>query len=420
MSIVQIVMDHRDTPAQTAQDLKDRYASKRTAVTQAITGLLPKNRRFSDWRFDGRKVRYSKLDANGQPARTRMTLAIKGKPHQNTQEFHDRVVEALEKLGWEPAVDHGHGHKAQPVKTEDDQVDQTTPELAAPIDQGPATPVAPPQEIEAPEIKVQDDPAVQIRDLRVGDRDQYYGHIFDRSDQIDLLLGTIRAFVESDGHCRYHAVLSGQPGCGKTEMLLSTVRAIGPDHCLVLDGPSTTKAGAELLLTSLERIPPVLVIEEIEKMNQHHLQWLLGVLDERAEIRRTNARDGHVQRDVKVLCLASVNDRAAFKSRLHGALASRFSHEIYFPRANVETLTKIALREIQVAGGNPAWAQPAVLYCVHVEGTWDPRRVRSVALSGRDDLLTGQYQRALAANLAAIRQAERDERQAREARGGRP
>lgn len=411
---IMLEFERVDTEEQRALDQATKFQKTRMAVSSAIRPLKQARKKPFAWSLDGRLVQFEVQEPNGVPASTLMILPVDVEETADSAGLVAQIIEAVGPGGWAP-------RGAATVSTKPDAPAKRTLAVVpdAP-DEAVSTAKADQVQLQtAQETPAQEAAPVKIRDLIMGDRAQHYGHIYDRDVQIDLLHGTIRAFLESDGRCRYHTVLSGLPGCGKTEILLSTIRAIGAEHCLVMDGPSTTKAGAELLLTSLDRIPPVLVVEEIEKMPTHQMQWLLQVLDERSEVRRTNARDGHVQRDVKFLCLASVNDRHTFLTKLHGALASRFAHEIYCPRPDIETLTKIALREIQAADGNPAWAQPAVLYCVHTEHTYDPRRIRSVALSGRDGLLDGSYQRALSINLASIRQADQADRTARSARGGR-
>lgn len=224
----------------------------------------------------------------------------------------------------------------------------------------------------------------------------HFAHIYNRDAQIRLVMDSLQAATESGFATRNHCLLWGLPACGKTEILLAFERMIGSDNILKLDATMTTKAGAENLILQLEHIPPVLIIEEAEKCNPVNLPWLLGILDQRGELIKTNARVGSIRREAHCLCLATVNNLEEFKGIMAGALASRFAHKIYCPRPNREILEMILAREVKRMNGNPAWIKPALDYVMDVEETNDPRRAISI-LDGRDRLLDGGYQRDLLA-----------------------
>jgi len=172
---------------------------------------------------------------------------------------------------------------------------------------------------------------------------------------------------------------------------------LGADAVLQFDATSTTEAGARRELRQLANIPPILVCEEIEKTDERSLRWLLGVLDTRGEIRGVNYRDASFQRDVKLLCLATVNDIKRFNEVMSGALSSRFANKIRCPQPSREVMERILQREVQKINGNPAWIKPALDYCLDIEKTNDPRRAIAVALCGQEKLLTGEYQQWLEA-----------------------
>lgn len=222
----------------------------------------------------------------------------------------------------------------------------------------------------------------------------HFSRIYNRDAQIRLVRDSLQAAIDSDFQTRNHCLLWGLPACGKTSILLAFEQMIGSDNIIKLDATMTTKAGAENLILQLERIPPVLIIEEAEKCNPMNLPWLLGILDQRGELIKTNARVGSVRREAHCLCLATVNNLTEFKGIMAGALASRFAHKIYCPRPNREILERILAREVERMNGNPAWIQPALDYVLTVEKTDDPRRAISI-LDGRDRLLDGSYQRDL-------------------------
>lgn len=224
------------------------------------------------------------------------------------------------------------------------------------------------------------------------DRADFFSHIYERDAQIEVVHSALRAFVDSSYTNRFHCVLHGAPACGKTEILRSFSKMLGADAVLELDATSTTKAGAERILLESAELPPVMICEEIEKTDEASLRWLLGILDHRGEIRKVTHGGGLRSRNVKMLCLATVNDMGLFRRVMDGALASRFSHKIHCPRPSKDVLRKILAREIAKVNGRFEWIDPAIDYCVDVEGTNDPRRVSTVCLSGRDALLSGEYQ----------------------------
>jgi len=225
----------------------------------------------------------------------------------------------------------------------------------------------------------------------------HFEHIFDREAQIVRILSSLEAAQESDWNSRYHCVLYGPPGCGKTEILRAIAKMLGEEGSayMMMDATSTTQAGALRLLMDSPFIPPVLIVEEIEKAEDKSLRWLLGLLDTRGEIRKTNFRVGNQARNVKMLCLATVNDITLFQRVMSGALASRFAHKIYCPRPSRDVLRKILLREVVKAKGNTDWIEPALEFCIDEMGLDDPRQVIPICICGRERLLDGTYQEAI-------------------------
>lgn len=239
------------------------------------------------------------------------------------------------------------------------------------------------------------------------DKKDHFDHIYGRNHQIDIIQSAIIAAKESDFVNRFHCVLFGPPGCGKTDILLSFAKMLGEenDAYMKFDATSTTEAGASKILLESEHIPPIMIVEEIEKAEEKSLRWLLGVLDQRAEIRRTNFRIGNRARNVKMLCLATVNNIKLFRNVMSGALASRFAHQLWCPRPDREVLKLILEREVKRVKGDMKWIEPTLKFCVDDESMKnrfknDPRKIVPICLCGRDNLLTGEYQNSVVETLA--------------------
>lgn len=226
------------------------------------------------------------------------------------------------------------------------------------------------------------------------DARQRFGHVYGRDSQIHVMMSAVEAALDSDWTNRYHVVLMGPPACGKTELLLTVKRMVGSDSCLVFDGTSTTQAGAQKEFMEREELPRILIIEEIEKTDESALRYLLGLLDDRGEIRKMTARE-KIVRDARVLCLATVNDIDKFGGMLSGALASRFRHKIYCPRPDRDLMRKILAREVGKVDrdgkiGGATWIEPTLDYMQEISAS-DPRQAIAICLSGREGWLDGSY-----------------------------
>jgi hypothetical protein len=224
-----------------------------------------------------------------------------------------------------------------------------------------------------------------------------FSHLFGLDSQITILLSAIQAAADSDMHNRFHSLLWGPVGCGKTEILQGVDRLLQNlgINCLLLDATSTTEAGMRKNLLDEDTVPPdVILIEEIEKVPETSLRWLLGIMDMRATISQANYRKT-ASRKVPALILATANDMEQLKKMLFGALHSRFQHEIYCPRPGRQILEKILGREIAKVSGKMEWIEPTLRFCCDEHSMTDPRKIIPVCLCGKDGLLKGEYQRHL-------------------------
>lgn len=263
---------------------------------------------------------------------------------------------------------------------------------------------------------------VQFKDISL-DKGDFFKELYGVDQQIEMVLNTVRAAAQTDFVHRFHTVLHGEPGCGKTQTLeclchmISGLDEFGKQRdgegtaYIKLDAVSTTQAGAEKFFLHAPFIPAVVVIEEIEKVNEQAMRWLLGVLDRRGEIRKNNARVGMVSRRVHSLVLCTVNDKRLFDTALSGALSSRFPNAIHYPRPSRSILQAIMMREVAKVKGDPRWVQPALALCQELQIT-DPRRAVMVCMCGGKGLLDGSYRKSLIATMSSVELKEIEARRA--------
>jgi hypothetical protein len=220
-----------------------------------------------------------------------------------------------------------------------------------------------------------------------------FDHLYGLDDYIQIIKRTLELAEMSNWEDRVNIALIGPPACGKSDICKSLKKLLGNDAVLEFDGTSTTQAGAQKDLSEREELPRVLLVEEIEKAPESSLSWLLSVLDLRGEVRKTTAR-GNVLKEVHMIGICTVNSQETFDKVAYGALASRFSLPLHFTRPPREILWKILNREVSRIGGDDAWIEPALDFAEEIDTT-DPRKIIAICLTGRDLLLTGEYQKMI-------------------------
>lgn len=226
------------------------------------------------------------------------------------------------------------------------------------------------------------------------DFESNFAHLFGRDAHIARIRAALEAAIMSGWNSRFNCALVGPPGCGKSDICATIKKALGDDAVMEFDATATTAAGAIKELSEREILPRVLIVEEIEKADEKSLNYLMALCDIRSEIRKTTARNT-IQRDIRMLVIATVNDLAGFERMASGALASRFANKIGFSRPSRDQLAMILDREVRKINGDPAWIKPALDYAEERDMT-DPRQVIALCLCGRDKLVDGTYQKMLA------------------------
>jgi hypothetical protein len=257
----------------------------------------------------------------------------------------------------------------------------------------------------ADQIKPPESIPLRYTDVNL-ERGNWFDEIYDRDAQQEVIYSAICTALETDLRCRYHCIAHGPPACGKTHMMLQFGAMLGEEKraFLKFDATSMTEAGVRKYLIEAEEegsVPPVLILEEIEKTEDKLLRWLLGIMDTRGEIRVTNATAGNLVARAPMLVLATANNMEKFNECLAGALASRFSHEIYFPRPDRDILKKILVREVSKLPDTKEnerrmeWVEATLKFCHDDYHLDDPRKITPVCMCGKNKLLNGSYQKLL-------------------------
>ena len=226
------------------------------------------------------------------------------------------------------------------------------------------------------------------------DWDSFYDHLFGVEFKVEMLRDAAETAIMSNFNHRFHAVLYGPPGCGKSDVCQSFKRALGDDAVMEYDATATTGAGAIKDLAEREILPRFMIVEEIEKGDDKGQDFLLAMMDMRAEIRKVTAR-ATIERSTKLFVIATVNNMELFKSRKAGALASRFATKIKFNRPSREQLELILQREVAKLNGDFSWIDPTLNYCDKQRIT-DPRQVIALCLTGKDKWISGRFVQMLA------------------------
>jgi AAA domain (dynein-related subfamily) len=346
--------------------------SYRNSVDLLIDGIASQSRRQRGWSFDEDVAGYT--DDTSQP----------DTPHRYTWKLHVNFASATTKPNATefPSIVYTlYGRAIKPAGGR---------WVLAEVD---GKPYAPPAEADAVGLKMEAD-QIGYADCEIpADWDSHFEHLYGLDSHISRVKSALAAGIASNWRNRFNTVLAGPPGCGKSDIALSMKAALGDGAVLSFDATATTAAGLIKTLNDLEIMPRVIIFEEIEKANSDALLPMLGIADQRGEINKTTAR-GEVQKSVKALCIATVNDFDLFQRMQSGALNSRFSNKVHFKQPEREVSMRILRREIAKVDGDQEWAEPALDYC-ESHGITDVREMISICLCGADGLLDGSYQKMM-------------------------
>jgi hypothetical protein len=201
------------------------------------------------------------------------------------------------------------------------------------------------------------------------DADAYAKHfhrLYNREPQIRIIYDSAHLAVRTDFKERAHVLLRGPAGTAKTDLFTSFVSFVGADKVWHVDATTLTKAGLERELLSRSRegtLAPFLLIEEIEKVTSpENINCLLQVMDTRGRIQRTNARDGDVYEECKIVVWATCNDSDYLRTFADGEIWSRFSLRPICKRPDADLMRRILLRSVVEMGGDQKWVEPVIRF----------------------------------------------------------
>lgn len=194
----------------------------------------------------------------------------------------------------------------------------------------------------------------------------YFSRLYNREPQIRIIYDSANLAVRTGFKERHHCLLRGPAGTAKTDLFISMCDFIGEDKVWKVDATTLTKAGLERELIQRSKdgvLQPFVLVEEIEKVTSpENINCLLQVMDTRGRIQRTNARDGDIYAECKVVVWATCNDSEYLRTFADGAIWSRFSLRPICKRPDESLMRKILTRSVREMEGNEEWVEPVIRF----------------------------------------------------------
>lgn len=237
----------------------------------------------------------------------------------------------------------------------------------------------------------------------------HFTGVYERDAHIRVIHDCVTMMQRSDGDVLPHVLLYGEPGAAKTVLMEKFKKWFdeeGTERVGFVDGTTMTKAGLERWMIDQaenQRLPEVLVVDELEKQPMDNLLGLNNVMAS-GVLTRCNANVGNLRVPARFLVVGLCNDEQALKNFRNGALWSRFAQKLGCVRPSRELCLLILSDIVHRMGGNPEWATLALEFGYDVLGQRDIREIKG-HLAGRDRLLDFTYQ----ADKSAIEKAKHDE-----------
>lgn len=236
------------------------------------------------------------------------------------------------------------------------------------LDEGATTVVAPsvPAEPKKEPKKIVSRTDVVLPPLTADVYATYFHRLYNREPQIRIIYDSANLAVRTGFKERHHVLLRGPAGTAKTDLFTSFCDFIGPEKVWHVDATTLTKAGLERELVQRSKdgvLQPFVLVEEIEKVTSpENINCLLQVMDTRGRIQRTNARDGDVYAECKVIVWATCNDSEYLRTFADGAIWSRFSLRPICKRPDESLMRKILTRSVREMDGNVEWVEPVIRF----------------------------------------------------------
>lgn len=236
------------------------------------------------------------------------------------------------------------------------------------LDEGAPSPTVPAEAVEPTKVpkKIVSRTDVVLPPLTPDVYATYFHRLYNREPQIRIIYDSANLAVRTGFKERNHVLLRGQAGTAKTDLFTSFCDFIGTNKVWHVDATTLTKAGLERELIQRSKdgvLQPFILVEEIEKVTSpENINCLLQVMDTRGRIQRTNARDGDVYEECKVVVWATCNDSEYLRTFADGAIWSRFSLRPICKRPDADLMRKILIRSVREMEGNEKWVEPVIRF----------------------------------------------------------